>query len=376
MGTENESKLQSAIEKALLSGVNVDGAFSVYADFLQQKGDPRGELIGCQLGKPSPQAKRRASQLLEEHAREWLGIFAEWAGESPLSVEWSHGFIRRARLYVDRRLEDEGFDQAALARALVALPSSRFIVELELGCGSIHENRTDERMQEALIEHGPYRNLRKLAFITDQEEEMLSWTDAGDLGHLGKTAPNLTSLHVEAGGLKLTDPDMKRLEELVIETCGFTEENAHSIAGARWPSLSKLVLWFGSRSYGVEIPLKSVEKMLDRKRLPSLRYLGLCNNDFTDELVDLLADHPLLPQLEVLDLSKGTMSDEGAARMAELADRFAHLKKIDLCANYIHDAAAPLKKALKQVDLGKFPNEQRTAEEWDGEAHRYADVGE
>jgi uncharacterized protein (TIGR02996 family) len=371
----NASKLESEIEKALVEDPTHTEGFAVYADFLQQKGDPRGELIACQI-KASKEAKRRAAQLLDEHARDLLGIFADWEDEAPLQVDWRCGFFRWARLYVNRRMEDSGFDQATLTKALLSLPSSRFIEELELGCGSIHESRIPERVNEALIEHGPFKTLRKLSLVTDQEEEMLSWTAAGDLGHLSKTAPNLTALCVEAGSLELGEPKMKNLEELVIETCGFSVENAESIASARWPALRKMVLWFGSRSYGVEIPVEAVEKMLEKKRFPSLVHLGLCNNDLTDELIDLLAENPLLPQLKTLDLSKGTLSDAGAERMIELAPRFKHLAEIDLSSNFVHEAAAPLKKALKQVDLGKFPDAQREAEEYDGEVLRYADVGE
>ena len=120
----NPSKLESEIEKALVEDPTHTEAFSVYADYLQQQGDPRGELIACQL-RSTKEAKRRAAQLLKEHARDLLGIFADQEEESPLSLEWRCGFIRWARLYVDRKMEDDGFDQATLTKALLSLPSSR-----------------------------------------------------------------------------------------------------------------------------------------------------------------------------------------------------------------------------------------------------------
>ncbi len=371
-----DERLELEIERALVDDRDANDAFVVYADWLQQRQDPRGELIACQLPSAQTKAKRRAGVLLNEHRRYFLGIFGSWDDEPPLQVEWRCGFLRSAHLYVGRRLEDDGWDQAVLTEALLALPSSRFLEELEVGCGSIHEEMIDERVQAALREHGPLTNLRRLRFVTDQEEEMLSWTDAGDLGHLSKTTPNLTSLGVEAGSVRLGEPDLPRLKELVIETCGLTDENVESIASARWPELTKLVLWFGSQSYGVDIDLDGVLLMLDRSRFPKLTHLGLCNNEMTDDLLEALAANPLLGQLESLDLSKGTMADAGARRMIELAPRLAHLKKIDVSANYIGKEGAALKKALKQVDLGKFPNEQREAEEFDDEIHRYADVGE
>src|SRR5262249_15507846 len=47
-----------------------DRARMVYADFLQDRGDPRGEFIALQLSKKEP---KRAAQLLDKHGKRWLG---------------------------------------------------------------------------------------------------------------------------------------------------------------------------------------------------------------------------------------------------------------------------------------------------------------
>ncbi len=48
-------------------------------------------------------------------------------------------------------------------------------------------------------------------------------------------------------------------------------------------------------------------------RLPKLTALGIRNCNFTAELCRRLVRAPIVPQLRRIDLSKGTMTDAGAA---------------------------------------------------------------
>lgn len=54
-----------------------DGARAVYADYLTEKSDPRGELITLQLARgstpPTPEQEKREMALLRKNARRWLG---------------------------------------------------------------------------------------------------------------------------------------------------------------------------------------------------------------------------------------------------------------------------------------------------------------
>jgi len=371
-------QLEQVITEALVAGEEDPEAWLLYADWLQERGDPRGELITFQPPHPGIDRNLRASAILGEHNEYFLGLFGE-RRDLPLELTWRRGHIETARLYIGRELEDENWDQAMLTEALVALPSARFIRELTLGCASIHEAAIHQATQRALARNGPFPTLHTLRLITDGEEEMLSWTESGDLGHLTTTAPNLRTLHVQAGAVVVGDPGDLRLpalESLVIETCGMTVENLDALAGAPWPELRSLSLWFGSAAYGVDIAITSVRAVLDAA-MPKLTHLGLVNNELTGEIVDLLATHPLLDQLETLDLSKGTLDDQGAARLVASAGKFGKLRGLDLRSNYIQGQAHAVRKALPRANLGEgYLDGQRDAEEWDGEVHRYADVGE
>jgi uncharacterized protein (TIGR02996 family) len=54
-----------------------DGARAAYADWCQERGDPRGEFIALQLAtKRTPQLERRERELLKAHETAWLGALA------------------------------------------------------------------------------------------------------------------------------------------------------------------------------------------------------------------------------------------------------------------------------------------------------------
>lgn len=90
---------ESELLEAIYENPDDDRARMVYADFLQERGDPRGELIALQLAgdtgtkKQARENARRARELLKRYKREWLGE----ALEAVLSgVVFERGFITKA----------------------------------------------------------------------------------------------------------------------------------------------------------------------------------------------------------------------------------------------------------------------------------------
>lgn len=66
----------------------------IYADWLEERGDPRGEFIRLQcepdrLGRPALAVRER--QLLEQHGRDWAGPLALVAEE----LEFRRGFVEK-----------------------------------------------------------------------------------------------------------------------------------------------------------------------------------------------------------------------------------------------------------------------------------------
>jgi uncharacterized protein (TIGR02996 family) len=95
---------EHALRAAIFAAPDEDAPRLVYADWLQERGDARGELVALQL---QPQASARATELVALHRWQWLcddGL--------PLTREakFERGFVSELRLQV--------FELAALERML------------------------------------------------------------------------------------------------------------------------------------------------------------------------------------------------------------------------------------------------------------------
>lgn len=348
------------LEAAIDAAVDRDDAFLVYGDWLSSRGSPRGELVSLHAaGKQAPQ--------LEASLLGPLAGFVE-----RLDARWRLGFLTQVKLETTRQDERDGLDLSQLVAKLWALPSARFLREVTLACASAHEDGVMQKVLATLAGSGPRPSLRALTFETNTEEEMLSWTSTGDLSPLGAAFPNLERLFVHAGQVLLNVRSFPRLRSLDLRTTSLNAELLVALTRASWPQLKHLGLWFGSRSYGVDVSVDDVRPLLDAP-WPALTSLALANTELTDELCALLSWHPLLARLEALDLSMGTMTDAGAQTLLSQRERFQHLKQLDVDDNYLSDeAVSSLRAAFPQL----VSKEQRVAEAYEGALYRYASVGE
>jgi len=128
----------------------------VYADGLQQKGDPRGELIALQLANREP---ARQEQLLAAHAAQWLGPIAPIAWVDGTVFE--RGFPVAVWLNNDRNTD-------ALERA-VGHPVWATVRRVEL---------LMDTLPAALLEHRVMAQLEHFgAYEADVVLERLSWRE-------------------------------------------------------------------------------------------------------------------------------------------------------------------------------------------------------
>jgi len=81
-----------ALLAAVLADLDDDAARAVWADALQQAGDPRGELIALQLaGTANAKAAKAADKLITKHWRTWLGPIAPAVVRD--SLEFDRGLL-------------------------------------------------------------------------------------------------------------------------------------------------------------------------------------------------------------------------------------------------------------------------------------------
>jgi hypothetical protein len=125
-----------------------------------------------------------------------------------------------------------------------------------------------------------------------------------------------------------------------------------SLAAAKLPALERLVVWFGERDRGANATLADCMPLWDGKQFPRVRHLGLCNSELVLDFIRLLPEGKLAKQLVSLDLSKGTLGDDGITELAEVAAKFPALEALCVDDSWISPAGIKtLKKAFPRVKI-------------------------
>ncbi|GGQ00639.1 STM4015 family protein [Streptomyces roseolilacinus] len=217
-------------------------------------------------------------------------------------------------------------------------------------------------------------------FLGDMESEEceISWINQDDVTPLLDGFPELEEFGVRGGtGLAFPAVTHGRLRSLTVQTGGMPAAAVRGVAESDLPALEHLDLWLGTDNYGGDCTVDDVAPILDGSRLPSLRHLALRNSDIQDGIAAALASAPVVARLEVLDLSMGVLTDEGATALLG-GQPLTHLKRLDLHHNYLGE---PLRRRLREtlesagVALDLDPG-HADEDEWDGRVWRYVAVGE
>jgi hypothetical protein len=205
------------------------------------------------------------------------------------------------------------------------------------------------------------------------EDCEISWIIQGNYSALWGCFPRLELLRIRGGSeLTLGEVRQESLKELVIETGGLPSSIINEVITADLPNLERLELWLGDDGYGWEGDPLVVLPLLESTNFPKLKVLGLRDSMAADEIASMVADSPLLEQLEELDLSLGTLGDEGARALLN-APLVKKLKRLDLSRHYISDAVA---EELKQLGIEVDLSDKQEEDEYDGESYRYVAVSE
>lgn len=223
----------------------------------------------------------------------------------------------------------------------------------------------------ALVARAPDLPALRALFIGDMtyEECEISWIVQGDYTPLLKAFPKLEELRIRgAQDLSLEPVTHTALRKLTIESGGLPSEVVEALIGSSLPALEHLELWLGSDEYGFDGDVDLYRRLLGALAGPSLRYLGLRDSQISDELAQWLAEEEVVSRLHTLDLSLGTLGDEGARALLD-SPHVRSLQRLDLSHHYI---SAALQQHLKALPPEVVLDDAQ--EEDDGE--RYVAVGE
>lgn len=352
-----EAPSNPALEQAIYADPNARDAWVVYADWLQSIDDPRGALVAAYANEKSTTAlQKKLGPALNGR------IGGDLAGYA--NVTWRMGYWDTLKVFCDydsaESFPDEVEGIAGVLRYAFAHPSARFLRALNIG---LTESFTDgEATWEdclAALAEAPRPALREL-FVGDFErvdDTEISWTEIGDHGPIWAMLPNLESFKVQGCGIEFGTIVAPNLRSLTVWSGGLGAEPVEAIGAAKLPKLEKLELWFGSDNYGAECTVGTLAGILGGKGLPKVTWLGLMNGEFANDLCSAVVDAPILQQLHTLDLSMGTMTDDGARVLIANAKKLAHLKRLNLDDNFLTpEVAAQLTAALPNASVAAQGN--------------------
>lgn len=384
-----------AFERAILDTPDDVNAYAAYADWLQDRDDPRGAFIAVQLAledSSRPTADRRAlqeqeAQLLAAHERDWLGDLAphllDGDDTRPRAEDWwARGFLTEVRV------EALTF---AFAQALAATPTARTLRALRIE-SSLHPAYRGDAKPAALLPPGETAYESYFELIGSPCLENLRSFQMGDSGP--DADDGVTDTRAYASGLEHVVACMPRVEELQLLCDGYNARVLFSL-----PNLTRLqvlrVVGIGAASLSAEsavpldalvrnpalvnlthllvhpdaavrgqgpLPLAQVRELLGARYLPALTHLQLRHSDTGDEGINALIQSPLLPRLEWLDLRNGVVTDHGARALARCTAAQG-LRRLDLSRNQItQNGLGELKRAGVNAVVSTAPSRREQAE--------------
>jgi uncharacterized protein (TIGR02996 family) len=322
------------LEAAIAASPDAVGGYSVYADWLQEQGDPYGELIALAIAGNSERFERH---LTSHAARFYGGIDKQLLRR--VELDWRHGVIRAiSETVVHGMLGPHEWAQllqlraAAFVQAIALTQPCRDELDDAIAshaAPTLHDLAIylgDAKVPERLLR----RSLRSLA-VTGRRVTL----------PLADLPPSLACLDLRCDELGNEAPLALAVGEL---RANLTAPIAAQLASAHVPNLERLVL----RRPGAAIPALAA---------PALVRLELRDGTLAREAWQQLAARPLAHQLTSLALVDLGLTDDFVPALVAHRDAFASLAELDVSGNELtRDGLAALSvfpvKSTRQYRVG------------------------
>lgn len=380
--SQASAKEREPFIKAILETPDDPASYMVYADWLEDNGDPRGEFIRIQwqLEDESIQpAERRKLQerekaLLKNHEADWLEDLADdlinqkgpkdlIGGGSGKFYKWELGRGLLDSLHIQYLLP--GFAAvlkksplaSTLRRLVIRHPSNAYDLE-DIEEYADREWNEEDAPSLKMLNGTKFENMRH--FEISENESMSCHCDTPNVHNLIKLMPRLETLHLDAHAVNISAIFRMKLPELRSLTLQHTAARYPLEVLAKNESFGKLeslYLWphameFEDDEAGAYISFEGFKALCRSKNLPNLKHLHLHLSDVGDKGVDELVNSALFSQLKSLTLRYGIISDDGAKTLSE-AD-LSGLDELNVAGNFITPAGVKLlKKAYPKVKAGE-----------------------
>ncbi len=250
---------------------------------------------------------------------------------------------------------------------LLSNPEFLNVTELKIGAwGEEWDEGCQKILDDIIGQAEKFSHIEKL-FVGDMESEEceVSWIIQGDYSRMWAALPGLKELTIKGSTeLVLGEICHQELESLTIICGGLPVSVLHAIQKAKLPNLRKLLLYIGVDNYGFDGSAEDVRALLAEADFPRLEYLGIVDSEIQDELAKVVMESKFMGQITTLDLSLGTLTDEGGQVLLDRLPQFPNIRYLDLHHHYLSDEMMKkLEELSMEVDLSE-PNEP---DEWNGE---------
>lgn len=268
--------------------------------------------------------------------------------------------------------EEQGKRAADMVADILADPDFLSLTELIIGDWGGAWEDSCQPILDGMIEHADQFSHIQRLFIGDMdfEECEVSWIMQGNFSGLWAVLPNLRSLTIKGSmDLKLGDICHEGLEELTIICGGLGSDVIRSVQNAKLPNLKKLLLYIGIDDYGFDGNVDTVKELLDKADFPKLTYLGIVDSEIQDELAKAVLESKFMGQVETLDLSLGTLTDQGGQLLLETLPKWTNIKYLDVHYNYLTDKMA---EKLEKLPMTVDASERNQPDEYHGTVYMNA----
>jgi|GEM_PF-3204755 len=244
---------------------------------------------------------------------------------------------------------------------------------------------------EFLVTHSDRLPGLRAVFLTELTRWQceISWIENGDVSPIFSVYPKLEHFQIRGcGSLSLGNLKHENLRRLIVESGGLSSSVVEEITAAELPRLDMLEIWTGSEEFGGDVETSHLDALLEacEKRFPHLKRLAIRNCLLTDDVARRLVDSPLAERLEILDLSLGTLSDDGGSAILDALDagKFPNLLRLDLHHHYLSPEMIEKFETLNiEVDTRRFDAEYYEPDDVDdidldenGQPYRYCAISE
>lgn len=341
----------SSFEERILADPDDRATYEVFADWLMERSDPRGELMRVQLdlenddltGDQRGALDARASDLIDEHLGTWLGSLAPLLERSArVHIEFERGLLHTldSDVFTDEALEHLG--EFPWLRQLCLQWHDEYSSWSDAGL----EHIAGLKILGWLLLDGPVTNsgLAHVARLERLQSLKIRCRDVDDDGlvHLagltGLRKLELLFCHVEGPGL-IHLAGLINLRELDLGFMPRAAEHVHHLGALR--SLHTLKIG------GPDIDL------LDLATLVSLRTLKISGTPSDTQLAQLAP----LNELEVLSFDASEVTDAGLAHLGKLTK----LHEVDLSNSKVTDVGLAQLHHMRSLEYLHIENTDTTS---------------